>query len=98
MAHVLVLRRIQPMIDPARIGLVLQSTTAAAAATLGLLAVRDTLQAPGDAIPWNLLANGGAVLAVLCTVWFFVRFCTTLLSECRTERENQEKSHREERE
>jgi hypothetical protein len=85
------------MINPAAIGLVLESVTIVAAAALGWR-VFVRLQAPGDTIPWTLLSNGGAVIAVLFTVWFFVRFCSTLISECRAERELTEKSHREERE
>jgi Na+-transporting methylmalonyl-CoA/oxaloacetate decarboxylase gamma subunit len=86
------------LIHPTRLGLEVQSATAVIAIALGMVIVKDTLQAPGDTIPWTLLSNGGAVLAVLFTVWFFVRFCSTLISECRAERESKEKSHREERE
>jgi membrane protein implicated in regulation of membrane protease activity len=75
----------------------LEGATVTAAVVLGWFTIRR-LQAPGDSIPWTLLANGGSVVAVLFTVWFFVRFCSTLITECRAERELTEKSHREERE
>jgi membrane protein implicated in regulation of membrane protease activity len=85
------------MIDPAGLAVALKSVTLATGAALGWFVVKD-LQAPGESIPWTLVSNGSSTLAVLLTVWFFVRYCTTLLSEARAERETKEKSHREERE